>query len=72
MKPIELPNKEQMIYSHLCIVESLLEYIKDGCIDTQFDELHSYFSNSLKNIEGCRKIMVKIMRRTPVSNNVCY
>ena len=65
-----LPDKEQMLYAQLAVVQSLLDYIADLLQDTQFRDLDDSFAVALNKVEGIRKEMRAILN--PRDKNVCY
>lgn len=60
---LEIPCKEQMLYSQLAIIESLLDYLLDNLSNTEFDEdaIHEYLSTSRDRIVRVQKIMKNIL-----------
>lgn len=56
---LEIPTKEQMLYSQLAIVESLTDYIKDNLKNTQFDDSDVlFYMESAK--DGIREVFYRM------------
>lgn len=56
---LEIPTKEQMLYSQLVIIDSLTDYLKDNLKNTQFDDSDVlFYMESAK--DGIREVFYRM------------
>lgn len=71
---LEFPNKEQMLYSQLAIVDSLTDYLRDNLECTDFDDLEllSHMDKARISLRCAHSRMKEIVKNSQERKSVCY
>lgn len=70
----DIPNKEQILFSNLCTIHTLLECIRDNIDESEFEdiELENDLNSALAGICNAYYRMRYLIKRTQEPKNACY